>query len=76
MNICFITHDAMKTGGGSAELFFLLWAQSGGEWLVSNLSCFTLGEGASGACVVGSWWTPEMVRTLCTRGKSLVPAVN
>jgi len=40
---------------GGAELFFLLWTQSGGESLVSKINYFTLGEGASGACVVGSW---------------------
>lgn len=44
-----------EDGGGFAELFFLIWAQSGGEWLVSNLNCFTHGEGAPGVCVVGSW---------------------
>lgn len=39
-----------------AELFLLLliWALSGGEWLVSSLNCVALGEGAPGACVVGS----------------------
>jgi hypothetical protein len=45
----------MTRGEGGAELFFFIWAQSGSEWLVSNLNSFTLGEVAPGACVVGSW---------------------
>jgi hypothetical protein len=57
-----IKHHAMKTYGGSVEVYlhsFLTLALDGGEWSASRPGRFTPGEKAPGTRWIGGWVGPR-----------------